>query len=243
MGSSFRNPSFGSPSGTLPLGVRWLLISNTVFFLFQFILYQTSGIALNFLKLIPIQTVSGYIWQPVTYMFLHDVHSTMHILWNMVSLFFTGPMLEMHWGTARFLKYYFLCGIGAGICVVIASFIAGTPGIATIGCSGALFGVLVAYAVLFPDVLFFGVIKAKWFVTIIGAVNLLDGIASRNAGVSHVAHLGGMAIGYVLIRFGFMGRLSRSIDPLVWLQTQYKQWKLARARKKFEVYMRNQSRH
>ena len=73
--------------------------------------------------------------------------------------------------------------------------------------------------------------------------NVIGGIASRNAGVSHVAHLGGMAIGYVLIRFGFMGRLSRSIDPLVWLQTQYKQWKLARARKKFEVYMRNQSRH
>ena len=72
---------------------------------------------------------------------------------------------------------------------------------ATIGCSGALFGVLIAYAILFPDVLFFGVIKAKWFVTIIGAVNLLDGIASRNAGVSHVAHLGGMLFGWLLIRY------------------------------------------
>lgn len=242
MGSAFRNPTFGSPSGGLPFGVKWLLIGNTAIFLLQFLLYQTSGIALNFLKLIPVQTVSGFIWQPVTYMFLHDVNSTMHILWNMVSLFFTGPMLEYHWGTTRFLKYYFLCGLGAGVCVILASFIAGTPQIATIGASGALFGVLVAYAVLFPDVLFFGVIKAKWFVTIIGAVNLLDGIASRNAGVSHVAHLGGMLIGYLLIRFGVMSTSSRSVDPIEWLQARYREWKLARARKKFEVYMRKQSR-
>jgi membrane associated rhomboid family serine protease len=246
MGSSFRNPSFGgSSSGVLPQGVKWLLISNTAIFLIQFLLYQAAGVQLNFLKLIPSQFVSGYIWQPFTYMFLHDVHSTMHILWNMISLFFTGPMLEMHWGTTRFLKYYFLCGIGAGLCVVVAGFLAGTPTVATLGCSGALFGVLVAYGVLFPDVLFFGVIKAKWFVMIIGAVNLLDGIASRNAGVSHVAHLGGMAIGYLLIRFGFQARGTKtSVDPIAWAQAQYKNYKLARARKKFEVYMRNnQTRH
>jgi len=244
MGSAFRNPSFGSPSGTLPFGVKWLLISNTVIFLLQFVLYQSAGISLNFLKLIPAHTVSGYIWQPVSYMFLHDVHGATHILWNMISLFFTGPMLEMHWGTQRFLKYYFLCGIGAGLCVIVASFLVGTPGIATIGCSGALFGVLLAYAVLFPDVLFFGVIKAKWFVTIIGAINLIDGIASRNSGVSHVAHLGGMLIGYLLIRFGFLGRTRKSApDPFTWVQSQYKAYKLARARKKFEVYMRNNTRH
>jgi len=243
MGSAFRNPSFGSPSGTLPSGVKWLLISNIAIFLIQFILYQGANITLNFLKLIPAQTVSGYIWQPVTYLFLHDVHGATHILWNMISLFFTGPMLEMHWGTDRFLKYYFLCGIGAGLCVITASFLLGTPGVATLGCSGALFGVLVAYGVLFPDVLFFGVIKAKWFVVIIGAINLIDGIASHNAGVSHVAHLGGMAIGYLLIRFGFLGRVSRSTDPIAWARAQYKSYKLARARKKFEVYMRNNSRN
>ncbi len=153
-------------------------------------------------------------------------------------------MLEMHWGTPRFLKYYFLCGIGAGLCVIIASFLVGASGTATLGASGALFGILVAYGVLFPDVLFFGVIKAKWFVTIIGAINLIDVIASRNAGVSHVAHLGGMLIGFLLIRFGFLGRISsRGFDPFAWANTQYKNWKLARARKKFEVYMRNQSRH
>jgi hypothetical protein len=80
---------------------------------------------------------------------------------------------------------------------------------------------------------------------IIGAVNLLDGIASRNAGVSHVAHLGGMAIGYLLIRFGFQARGTKtSVDPIAWAQAQYKNYKLARARKKFEVYMRNnQTRH
>jgi membrane associated rhomboid family serine protease len=242
MGSSFRNPSFGSSSGLLPVGVKWLLIANIAIFLLQFLLYHAAGVTLNFLKLIPIQTVSGYVWQPVTYMFLHDVHGAMHIFWNMVSLFFTGPMLEIHWGTERFLKYYFLCGIGAALCVIVASFLLGTPGVATLGCSGAIFGILIAYGVLFPDVLFFGIVKAKWFVAIIGAINVIDGIASRNAGVSHVAHLGGMMIGYLLIRFGFTSRFGRSADPIAWLQSQYKQWKLARARKKFEVYMRDQSR-
>lgn len=243
MGSSFRNPSFGSSSGVLPVGVKWLLISNIAIFLLQFILYHAAGISLTALKLIPIQTVSGYVWQPVTYMFLHDVNGAMHIFWNMVSLFFTGPMLEMHWGTQRFLKYYFLCGIGAALCVIIASFLIGAPATATLGCSGAIFGILIAYGVLFPDVLFFGIIKAKWFVAIIGAINVIDGIASHNAGVSHVAHLGGMLIGYLLIRFGFTSRLNRSADPVSWAQAQYKQWKLARARKKFEVYMRDQTRH
>jgi membrane associated rhomboid family serine protease len=149
MGSAFRNPSFGgSSSGMLPTGVKLLLIGNTAIFLLQFILYHFAGIPLNFLKLIPAQTVSGYIWQPVSYMFLHDVHGATHILWNMISLFFTGPMLEMHWGTPRFLKYYFLCGIGAGLCVIIASFLVGASGTATLGASGALFGILVAYGVL-----------------------------------------------------------------------------------------------
>ena len=242
MGSSFRNPSFGSSSGVLPLGVKWLLIANTAVFLLQFILFHSAGIGLTFLKLIPIQTVSGFLWQPVTYMFLHDVHGATHILWNMVSLFFIGPMLEIHWGTLRFLKYYFLCGIGAGLCVVVAGFMAGTPGVATIGCSGAIFGILIAFGVLFPDVLFFGVIKAKWFVAIMGAINLIDAIASRSSGVSNVAHLGGMAIGYLLIRFGFASRASKSTDPLDWLYAQHKRWKLARARRKFEVYMKDQSR-
>lgn len=228
----------------LPSGVKWLLIITTAFFLLQFVLYRAAGLPLNFLKLIPLQTVNGFIWQPFTYLFLHDVHGSGHILWNMISLFFTGPMLEYHWGTARFLKYYFLCGIGAGFCVIIASFIVGTPSIATIGCSGALFGVLAAYGVLFPDVMFFGVIKAKWFVLIIGAVNLIDGFANSNGGVSYVAHLGGMAIGFVLIRFGFLAGASRNTwDPVSWANDRYRSWKLARNRKKFEVYMKNQSRH
>jgi membrane associated rhomboid family serine protease len=244
MGSAFRNSSFGASSGLLPAGVKWLLIGNTAIFLFQFVLYHAAGISLGFLKLIPGQTVTGFLWQPVTYMFLHDVQGATHILWNMLSLFFTGPMLEMHWGTQRFLKYYFLCGIGAGLCVIVASFIAGAEGIATIGCSGAIFGLLIAYGVLFPDVLFFGIIKAKWFVTIMGAINIIDAIAARHSGVSHIAHLGGMLIGYLLIRFGLLGRMSKSQDPFVWLNTQYKNWKLARARKKFEVYMRNnRTRH
>jgi len=243
MGSAYQKPYLGSPSGMFPFGVKWLLISNTAIFLFQFILYQGLGVSLNFLKLIPAQTVTGYIWQPFTYMFLHDVHGSGHILWNMVVLFLTGPMLEQHLGTARFLKYYILCGIGAALCVAIVSFGLNAQQTAVIGCSGAIFGILIAIGVLLPNVLFFGIIKAKWFVTIIGVATVVDGIASRNSGVSHVAHLGGMLIGFLVLRFGLLGGSSKSSDPFASVQTLYRNYKLARARKKFEVYMRDNTRH
>lgn len=239
MSSAFRHPSYGSSSGLLTFGVKWLIIINVAIFLIQFFAFHFLGIQFQFLKLIPTQTVTGSIWQPFTYMFLHDVGGVMHILLNMLSLFFTGPMLESHWGTPRFLKFYLLCGVGAGVCVIIASYLAGVESIPTIGCSGAIFGILIAYAVLFPDILFFGIIKAKWFVLILGAINLLDYIAARNAGVSHVAHLGGMLVGWLLIKFGFLKR--GGADPFAWIEKQYREWKLSRARRKFEVYMKKQS--
>ena len=243
MSSAFRNPSYGPPSGFLPFGVKWLLIVNVAIFLFQFILYQTTHIQLTHLKLIPSETVTGFIWQPVTYMFLHDVNSANHILWNMISLFLTGRLPEDAWGTHRFLKYYLYCGIGAALCVVAAGFLFGTPNIATVGASGALFGILIAYYLVFPDILFFGVIKAKWFVLILGGVQVIEGIASRNSGVSYVAHLGGMLAGFILIRMGFLRSKAAAADPFLWAERKWKEWRLARARRKFEVYMRRQDRH
>jgi len=244
MGSPFRSSSFGSSSGYLPLGVKWLLILNTAIFLIQFALYHGFGIGLNFLKLTPEQTVRGFVWQPLTYLFLHSAVDVSHVLWNMVSLFFMGPMLEGSWGRTTFLKYYVYCGAGAGVSVVIASFLMGGRDLPTVGASGALFGLLIAYGVLYPDVMFFGVIKAKWFVLIWGAVQFLNGIAARNSGVSYVAHLGGMLAGYLLIRFGFLGRRrGPEFDPLAAASNWYREWRLARARRKFEVYMRKQGRN
>lgn len=238
MSSAYRRPPFGQPAGFIPTGLKWLLIANIGVFLIQFLLYYTIRFEFRHLKLIPFETVTGFLWQPFTYMFLHDVNSTNHIFWNMVSLFFTAQIPETSWGTQRFLKYYLYCGVGAAICVIVAAFVMGTPAIATVGASGAIFGILIAYYLVFPNVLFFGVIKAKWFVLIIGSIQILDGIASGNSRVSYVAHLGGMLAGYLLIKFGFLQSRSSAVDPASWLSVKWKEWRLARARRKFEVYMR-----
>lgn len=242
MGSPYRSfPSGYSSSGLITPGVKWLLISNTAIFVFSFLGLRFGGITLDAFKLVPEQVFSGAIWQLLTYQFLHDVHGFSHILFNMASLFFTGPMLESTWGTNRFLRYYLLCGIGAGLIVVLVSVPFQAMDSRTIGCSGSLFGLLIAYGVLFPDILFFGAIKAKYFVMIFGAMSLLGSLDGGNGGVSYVAHLGGMIVGYALIRSGVLRSLGNSrsrFDPMAWAEDRYKSWKLHRARRKFQVYMK-----
>jgi membrane associated rhomboid family serine protease len=228
-----------SYSDAFPLGVKWLLIVNTAIFLFQtiapLIIPGASGWFLPFM-LAPVMVVHLYVWQLVTYMFLHG--GIMHILFNMLTLYWFGPDLERTWGLQRFLKYYFICGIGAGLCVVLVALFSGpiamrTP---TLGASGAILGLIMAYGLLFPDrqILFFFVIpmKVRHMVWIMGLLAFYYSITDTNAGVSNVAHLGGMLVGYVYLRAKLL-RLDRDS-----LTRRYKQWKLQRAKKKFQVYMR-----
>jgi membrane associated rhomboid family serine protease len=153
----------------------------------------------------------------------------------MLTVWFFGTQLERDWGTRRFLKYYFYCGIAAGVCVLAANMAVGDWVRPTIGASGAIFGVLVAFGVLYPNqtvlMNFLFPIKAKYMVMIYAAIELLMTLGP-NTGVSTVAHLGGMAFGYVYLK----GRLPRIKLPE--LQVAYRQWKLQRAKKKFQVYMR-----
>ena len=141
---------------------------------------------------------SLFVWQLFTYMFLHG--GITHLLFNMLTLWFFGTQLERDWGTRRFLKYYFYCGIAAGVCVLAANMAVGDWVRPTIGASGAIFGVLVAFGVLYPNqtvlMNFLFPIKAKYMVMIYAAIELLLTIGP-NTGVSTVAHLGGMAFGYV----------------------------------------------
>jgi membrane associated rhomboid family serine protease len=175
-----------------------------------------------------------FIWQPFTYLFLHA--GVMHILFNMLPLWFFGSELERMWGTRRFLRFYFFCGAGAGIVVVFANYLFGNPAIPTVGASGAIYGILLVAAVLWPDrviILYIFPIKLKYFVMIIGAIAFL-GLRDVNGGVSHVAHLSGMAFGYL---FHKTPRV-RGYDPFGALREQYRAWKLARAKRKFQVYLR-----
>lgn len=246
MGSPFRSFSSGSSSsGLVTPGVKWLLISNTAIFVLTLLAKAFAGLQFQPLKLIPQDVFSGMIWQLVTYQFLHDVNGFQHILFNMVSLFFVGPMLESTWGTTRFLKFYLISGIGAGIVVCLASVPLGAMEQPTIGCSGAIFGLLIAYGLLFPNILFFGAIPAKYFVMVFGAISVLGAIAMDGSRVSYVAHLGGLLTGWLQIKTGILqklgGKPGAPWDPLASFRQQHKEWKLRRARKKFQVYMKQKS--
>jgi membrane associated rhomboid family serine protease len=222
-----------------PPGLKWLLISNTAVFLIYYLgRGAISSMMTTLLALYAAGVVRGlYVWQLFTYMFMHG--GITHLLFNMLTLWFFGTQLERDWGTRRFLKYYFLCGIAAGVCVVIVNMAIGDWATPTIGASGAIFGVLVAFGVLHPNqtvlMNFLFPIKAKYMVMIYAVIELLLTFGP-NTGVSTIAHLGGMAFGYVYLK----GRLPRIKLPD--LSGAYRQWKLQRAKKKFQVYMRKHGR-
>jgi membrane associated rhomboid family serine protease len=223
-----------------PPGVKWLLISNVAIFIIGYFagLLQLDR-PLGYLALIPVRVLrDGFLWQLVTYLFLHG--SIGHILWNMLALWMFGADLEGTWGTRRFLQFYFFCGVGAGVCVVLANYLLpwGNPRVPTIGSSGAIFGILMAYALLYPTrtILFSFLIpiQVKYFVMIIGAIAFLSSF-QVNTGVSEFAHLGGLLFGYIFLRTpNFRFDLAGPI------RHQYSEWKLRRAKKKFQVYLRKQ---
>jgi len=234
-------------SGGLPPGIRMLLIVNIGIFLLQFLLRLIApGNLLNELlvacELKPADVATRlFVWQLVTYMFLHSGIS--HILWNMLALWMFGVELERVWGTRRFLQFYFVCGIGAGLCVVVANYLFGNPNIPTVGSSGAIYGLLLASAILWPDrqVLFSFLIpiKMKYFVMIIGGIAFLSSFNTASP-VSNVAHLGGMLFAYAFLKIPRKGRAAINFSVTGSMRDAYRSWKLNRAKRKFEVYMRKQ---
>jgi membrane associated rhomboid family serine protease len=220
--------SFGP--GPITPAVKWLIIANVAMFLVSMV-YEPI---IEYLGLIPQRVVEQqWIWQPVTYLFLHG--SPMHILFNMLGIWMFGVELERLWGTRYFLKYYAITGIGAGATVIAVGFLpmdamAFTYQAVTIGASGALFGLLMAFAYYYPDrpILMFLLfpIPAKYFVMIIGAIAF---ISAPNSQVSEAAHLGGLAFGYLYLR-GRKGGLTAEI------KYRYLKWKMNRLRRKFDVY-------
>src|SRR6185437_4949094 len=167
------------PSNRFPTGVKWLLISTIGISVFEFILRASKPEAslLQYFSLIPGQFVKAFaFWQVVTYLFIHA--GIGHVLWNMLALWMFGADLERAWGTRRFVGFYLMCGIAAGLAAVIAAYLFGGTNVPIVGSSGAIYGILVAYAVLFPNqTILFGFLipmKTKYFVMIIGAVVFLE---------------------------------------------------------------------
>lgn len=227
------------PGSGLPRGVKNLIIANSVVFLLMWAFGRTDAIRLfaGYFSLIPADVVTRfYIWQPFTYLFLHG--GFMHILFNMLGLWFFGKDLEEIWGTRRFLQFYFFCGVGAGLFVVLGNYLVGTPQIPTVGASGAIYGIMLVCAVLWPDrivIFYIFPIKLKYLVMILGALAFFS-LSDLNSGVSNVAHLSGMLFGYVFLK----SSKARSFDVVGPMRDSYKAWKLARAKRKFQVYLKKQ---
>jgi membrane associated rhomboid family serine protease len=226
-------------------GIKLLLIANAAVFILQALIYNFSGPLayqrmLMWLGLVPAAVTHGLrIWQPFTYLFLHDVHNFWHIFMNMFMLWMFGRDLEVVWGRTRFLRYYFLTGVSAGLINVLVKtvpvlFGAAPSLIPTIGASGAVFGILIANAVLFPDrrIIMFPIpiqMRMRTFVTIMIALEFFGTIGSGGDNISHVCHLGGILVGYLYLRR----------DSLLFrVRNGYADWRHRRNRRKFEVYMR-----
>ena len=183
----------------LPPAVKHLLIINVLCYLLYYALSRQHIIDLNYW--LGIWTPSSgmfRIWQPLTYMFMHG--SFDHLFFNMFSLWMFGAVLERYWGTRRFVFYYLVCGIGAGLLNLLV------PGVhLSVGASGAVYALLLAFGMMFPNeyiYLYFLVpIKTKWFIIGMIALELFEGIFRSYDGVAHFAHLGGMLIGFLLILY------------------------------------------
>lgn len=224
---------FGFGFGMTP-AVKKLLIANIAAFVLM-VLAQAAGYgaALRWFMLTPLAVTQGLaLWQFATYLFLHA--SFFHILFNMLGLWMFGTELERTWGTRRFWFYYFLTGIGAGLTVVLVN--PSSPA-ATLGASGAIYGILLAFGMLFPDrpifIWFVFPIPAKYFVMIFGGIAFLSAISRPGDTISHVAHLGGLVFGFLYLR----GR------PYYFdLRNQYYRWRRQRLQRQFQVYMSKHDR-
>ena len=202
--------------------VRTLLLVNGLVFLAELAYARPliDWLALWPYGLFPSSTLQAgpatfWPWQVVTYAFLHG--SVLHLFLNMYALWLFGTRLEYVWGGRRFTFYYLGCAIGAALTQLVVSEIAllqGGVAYPVLGASGAVFGLLLAFGLLFPEtkllLLFPPIpIKAKWFVLGYGAIELFAGVTGTAEGVAHFAHLGGMLTGWALLRFGRDGRRRR----------------------------------
>ena len=225
--------SFG-PGGITP-AVKALIIANVVAFLATMAM---PNVMITLFGLTP-QLIfeQGRVWQVATYLFLHDPQGFGHILFNMLALWMFGVDLERRWGTVAFAKYYAVTGVGAGAATVLASLLPFDVSrsmyyVPTIGASGAIYGLLLAWALLFPHrrILFMFIfpLPARVAAAIMGAMAFLAAVSGRNSGVAEATHLAGMLAGWLYLkgptdfRMEFRYRLTK--------------WRMDRMRRKFGIH-------
>ena len=196
----YNNGSRGGFMSNVPKAVKDIILINVLMLVLT---YLNNPLMCRLFALNPI----SFIWKPwqlVTYMFMHG--GLGHLFFNMYTLFIFGSVLENVWGTKKFLTFYFVTGIGAALVNIGVQYLTGSFAL-TVGASGAIYGVLMGYAMLYPDsmlTLIFPPVsmKAKWFVLIFAGIELLLGISNNPAdNVAHFAHLGGLIFAFLLLMF------------------------------------------
>ena len=232
--------------GFITPGVKLLVIVCAAVFAVQTFAQLSSNAAyvwiLKWFALIPgaiTHVLPPRIWQVFTYIFLHG--GLMHLLINMLMLWMFGRELEQIWGKRRFLNFFVLCGVGAGVIEVIVKtipvFFGKEPSLVpTVGASGAIFGILMANAVLFPDRKIWLIplpvtIPMRPYVAVMGAIEFFGTLGSGGDNVAHICHLGGMLVAYLYLRRGsFLYNVRNSVTD----------WKYQRNKRRFQVYMGKQ---
>ena len=210
---------------TLTPTVKKLVIACAVVFLIQVL--GESRAMVGIFGLTPYLVLTKlFVWQIGTYLFLHGGFG--HLFWNMFALWMFGCELERYWGSKEFLRFFLVTGVGAGILSIMVQPLSTIP---TIGASGAIYGILMAYGLMFPErhvyLYFLFPIKVKYSVSVLGVITFYSAFSAPGSSIAHMAHLGGMLVGFLYMK----GLLSIS-----GVRQGYHRWRLKRMRKKFKVY-------
>jgi membrane associated rhomboid family serine protease len=238
-------------------GVKWLVLVNAAVFLvltlLQAFAHDFGQVVFLVLSLVPRWVVHGAAWQLISYSFLHV--GLFHILFNMLALWMFGAQLEMDWGPRKFVEFYFFCVVGAALMTIAVSYtgLGGvTPATNTVGASGGVLGILMAFGLLYgnQEIMLFPIpisIRAKYFVAGLVFIELISAINAAGPGrgqdIAYVAHLGGLLFGFVYVKFlPRRGLTFGASEQYFGVRNGYYRWKRRRAARKFEVYMRKHNR-
>jgi len=229
------NFSYSFGPGPMTPAIKGLILANIVAFVATWVAQSADLIGIFGLRW---DLIIGRfeVWRILTYLFMHG--GLFHILFNMLALWMFGVELERMWGSRYFLKYYFVCGVGGALTMLLLGLLP-VPAFAslysalTIGASGAVYGIMLAFALYFPNapiILFFVFpVPARYAVMIMGGIALLSSMESGGGGVAHAAHLGGLVAGYLYLKGGRLNLASE-------LQYRFLKWRINRSRKRFDVY-------
>ena len=237
--------------------VKWLVLLNAAVFLLLTLLGAVTpdfgNVTRYVLSLIPQWVMRGAVWQLITYSFVHA--GLFHILFNMLALWMFGAQLESDWGYKKFLEFYFFSVVGAALTTIAVSYtgLGGvTPSTGTVGASGGVLGILMAFGMLYgeQEIMLFPIplsIKAKYFVAGLVFIELISAINAAGPGhgqdIAYVAHLGGLLFGFLYVKFlPRRGPAFGVSERYFSVRNSYYRWKRRRAARKFEVYMRKHDR-